>query len=112
MVRLPIPAVAYQDVNYTLSGEKYIFTYRFNEIMNEGKGRWQVDIRDTNDVYQIKGLTLIEGTAPTLHLENVLPQGFLYVVQLDKDEEPAGRYNLGIGKSYELHYITYSELDS
>lgn len=107
MIRIPVPAVSYATVQVSLSGESYALTFRFNERMN----RWKLDISEADGTPVWNGITLIEGTIPTAHLilDN-LPGGVIGVFQVESDEKPAGRDNLGIGDSYELVYVDTVEL--
>lgn len=108
MQRLPIPLDSYSDIEVTLSGNTYTFTYRFNER----NSRWKVDIKDNEGGYVVKGLTLIEETSQTVQLPSIsLDQGMLITVRLNADNELAGRYNTGIDKNYEFIYVTYAELE-
>lgn len=107
MQRIPLPVIAYSDIEVTLSGVRYLFTYRYNSR----NLRWRVDIRDSDNEYVVKGLSLIEETSPTAHLRCIsLNEGLLVVVRLNADLEPAGRDNLGINKNYEFVYVTNAEL--
>lgn len=105
---IPVPQDAYSDTSLSLSGEKYTFTFRYNDRAD----RWQVDIKDGNDVFIVKGLRLVEGISPTVFLElEGLTEGFIHVVKMNDTDKQAGRNNLGIDKTYELVYTQYQELE-
>ncbi len=107
MQRIPVPNIAYSDIEVTLDNVRYLFSYRYN-VRN---GRWKLDIKDIDDEYIVKGLTLIEQESPTVSLISIdFPDGMISVVRLQKDGLNATRQNTGIGKSYELIYTSFSEL--
>lgn len=112
MVRLQVPQIAYSRFDMSLSGERFLFDYSFNERDCNG-GRWYLDIYNSDQELIVGGLKLIEDTSPTVHLELTgFTEGFLQVTQLEEDELPAGRNNLGINKAYDLQYVTFSELST
>lgn len=107
---VPVPPNPPSQVDINLSGQRYTFTYKFNPLLGEG-GRWRLDIQDSSGSYLCRGRTLIEKWSPNAHLtDNGLPDGILYVTNVNNTEEPVGRNNLGLGKDYELWYYTNLEL--
>ena len=107
---VPVPPNTPSEVGINLSGQRYTFTYKFNPRQGE-VGRWKLDIKDSDGNYLCKGRTLIERWSPDDHLiDNGLPDGLLYVTNVNNTKEPVGRNNLGLGKDYELWYYTDLEL--
>jgi len=105
---IPLPQDSYSDIGVSLSGDRYTFTFRYNERAD----RWHVDIKNSDDIFIVTGLRLVEGLSPTIFLElQGLTEGFIYIVEMEETEEQAGRDNLGIDKTYELVYTQYEELE-
>lgn len=110
MVRLQIPQISYSRFDVTLSGDRFLFDFSFNSRDGD-YGRWYLDIYNSDEELIVGSLKLLEDTSPTVHLDlSEFNLGFLQVTQLDDDELPASRNNLGVGKSYDLQYVTFSEL--
>lgn len=112
MIRVPVPLNAFEGVKVTLSGVQYTLSYSFNESETSDTvdGRWYCNIKDSDGQTLVNGLKIMESAPIDIHLRYGLPDGFLYVYQIEADAEKAGRHNVGIGKSYELMYTTYDEL--
>lgn len=107
MRNIPVPDLSYSEATITLNGLIYSFQYRFNSRSD----RWKLDILDSEGVYLIKGLTLIEGFSPTsYHNITGFSEGLLIPVEVNVSDAPVGRDNLGIGKDYNLIYATFEEL--
>jgi hypothetical protein len=105
-IRIPVPNTSYATQIVSLGGESYEFTFRYNERSE----RWKLDIVTTDGVVVRNGITLVEGLFFTEHL--VLPEfdhGALGVVQLEIATQKASRHNLGIGRQYELVYVSNDE---
>ena len=110
MQRIPIPSISYSEVDVTLSGKRYTFTFRFKKRLAPA-GRWKLDINDSDGILIYRGFTLLEETALNAHLPTInFPDGILIVIRINQDDELCGRDNLGIDKSYELIYTPHAEL--
>lgn len=111
MVRLQVPQIAYNRFDVSLSGERFLLDFSFNERDGD-YGRWYLNVYNSDEELIVGSLKLIEDTSSTVHLDlSEFNLGFLQVTQVDDDELPASRNNLGIGKSYDLQYVTFSELE-
>lgn len=106
MLRIPIPLSAYSDQSITLNGQNYIFTFRFNTRSS----RWKVDIYDAFENLLVAGITVVEDSLLTYHIN--LPDTFggeLHCVKLAAGDDRAGRINVGINKTHELVYYGDNE---
>lgn len=108
MQRVPVPIIADSDIDVTLGGVRYILNWQYT-----GRdGRWRLHIKDSEGVYVVKGLKMIEDFSPTAHLYTIdFQEGMLNIVELNADDLPAGRDNLGINKNYEVIFTTFAELE-
>ena len=90
----------------TLGGLRYEFVYKFNDR----DSRWRLSIAlDGIDVKT--GIKIMEDQS--LLSRYVLPSfdhGDILCIRLENDDNPVGRNNLGLNKSYSLVYFTNEEL--
>lgn len=108
-LRIPVPESSFEEIEVTLSGDSYLFTYRYNERSL----RWKLDVGTSDGERLVSGMTLIEQVSPTAHYRtSQIADGHLSVIRMNDTKSAAGRYNLGVGKDYELIYITNEELGS
>lgn len=106
-VFVPVPSKSYSEVEVTLEGITYLFTYRFNSRA----GRWKLDISLVDGTVVVNGLSLLEGTFPTAHLNlEDFNEGLIGVIRITESTEVAGRSNLGIGKDFVLAFSSYEEI--
>jgi hypothetical protein len=105
-LKIPVPEAAYAENQFSLGGINYRFVFRFNDRDN----RWRVDIYINEDPVKL-GLKVIQNI-PLLsrYLLDDFTHGEIFCIKMKDTTEPVGRDNLGIGKSYELIYMTYQEL--
>lgn len=107
--RVPIPKESHNTTEISLSGNSYLFTYRFNSRTS----RWKLDISLSDGTTVVNGLSLIENFSPTAHLTlDDFNKGMLFVFPSNLTDEVAGRSNIGVNKDYELVYSSFSELVS
>ena len=105
-ISLPVPSVSWAITSITLGGLEYSFTYSFNERDN----RWRFDVVLGGEVV-ISGVKVLENQSLlSRYILDDFDHGDVYCVQVDEDEDPVGRNNLGIGLSYGLVYLTNAEI--
>lgn len=105
-VSINIPNSSNSKMDVTLSGNTYTFYFTFNEVSE----RYNLDIEYQDEIV-IRGLVMIEGAVPTRKYDlPAFKEGELFVLKALEDPNPCGRYNFGVGKSYELVYATIEEL--
>jgi hypothetical protein len=101
-VKINIPDLAESETTVSLSGEKYVFRYHFSSL----EQTYYLDIY-YQDILVIAGLKLLAGVVITGKYDLPLfDNGFLLVAKLKETSEKTNRNNIGIGKAYELIYIT------
>ncbi len=107
MKRIPVPTVSFANTTTTLNGSSYNLTFRWNEVRN----RWKLDIYDSSFNPVLLGITLIEGQNLTGYYSyaSKVMDGFLFIAKLTNSDEPVGRNNIGINKTYELVYVSNDE---
>lgn len=105
-IKLPVPDASWSQTSISLGGESYDITYRYNERDH----RWRMDIYQEDTPVKL-GLKIVEWTPVLsyLHLD-AFNHGEIICVRNKADPNPVGRDNLGIGKSYELMYISNNEI--
>lgn len=107
MRRISVPDSANTETPVSLGGESYSFKFSFNSTND----KYYLDI-----IYQ--GVTIISGLKliPNVYLLKKyalsnFSHGDLIVVNMNNTPDDVGRDNLGIGKPYELFYISNEEFD-
>ena len=107
MNRINIPTISYSEKRVSLNSKTFFFTYEFNDRTS----RWYLSISDQDNNPIHNGMALVEDGPITLHLSelNEALGGFLFIVQQRETDQPCGRNNLGVGKDYELVYMSFKE---
>lgn len=105
-VSIPIPDTGWTRQIVSLSGKSYVFDIQYNTRSL----RWYINL-ELNGQQIINSLKVIENINLTgRYLIDDLSEGNLYCVRVKETSEPAGRDNVGLGKDYELLYLTNEEV--
>lgn len=105
-VSIPTPNTANTKQSITLGGKEYEFTQKFNER----DSRWRLSISLSGEVI-ISGIKLVENRRLlSRYILSDFDHGDLFCMRRKSTSEDVGRNNLGIGKEYELIYLTNEEL--
>lgn len=101
-----VPDTSWSRQLVSLDGKSYIFEISYNERST----RWYIDISlsGTEVINSIKALENINMTGRYNLID--FDHGELFCVNLKKTSDPVGRDNFGIGKDYELIYLTNQEI--
>jgi hypothetical protein len=103
---ISIPDSANSEPEVPLGGLLYNFRFEYNT--RDERYRLSIDL---NNISVIRGLKIIESTAPTLKYDLVsFDHGQLFVVRAENTKEPVGRDNFGADKPYRLLYLANSEI--
>ena len=106
-VSIDVPSHPYSFIKTNLSG----FAYELIITENSRSGRLSMAIVSNNEII-IRNVTLIEGGEALL--QNYRLPGFdhgdLFCVRINKTKDPIKLGNIGVGKDYELVYMTNEEL--
>lgn len=105
---LEIPTTANEELETSLAGIAYKFIYTFNTR----DSRWRLSIyKDGSPV--ILGLKIVENVSLlSQYLLDDFDHGDIFCIRSKDDGNPVGFDNLGIGKAYELVYLSNEELES
>lgn len=106
MLSIPIPDSAYSEVEVSLGGSAYNFVFNYNSMDTT----YRLDIFSGGESV-IYGVLLIEGSS--LLGKYTLPlfdHGELFVAKLEATDRKPSRDNIGLGKAYELLYISDDEM--
>lgn len=107
-VSITIPDTAWSRQVVSLSGSSYVFETRYNERSS----RWYINIT-LGGVSVINSLKVVENVNLTgRYLLDNFNDGNLFCIKIKETAEPAGRDNFGIGKDYELWYLTNEEIET
>lgn len=107
MRRIPVPDSANPTITVSLGGKTYNFTYSFNSI----SGRYYLDISYQGNLI-IPSLKLLPNTyLLKKYALSDFSHGDLILINIGSTTEEAGRDNIGIGKPYELFYVSNEEFD-
>lgn len=109
-IKIAIPDAAWSESSPSLGGITYDITFRFNDRDIEDP-HWRMDIRRGSvdirlGVKVVPYLLLLDRY--TLDDFN---HGDIICVRSKSDYSPVGRDNFGIGKAYELIYLTNQEIN-
>lgn len=108
--RLNIPIVPDQEDTLSLGGTIFKIHFTYNERDNAGVGRWRIDIQDEFGNEIISGVKLIEPQSLLLRYKLDNFAGDLEVVRTKDTEESVNFDNIGIGKEYELLFLSEEEI--
>lgn len=106
MLKISLPDSSNGFVPITLGGESYIFDFQYNSL--DKVYRLSIYYQDK---LIIGSLDLKVGVVLTGKYD--LPEfnhGELFLTELRATEDPPNRHNIGIGKPYELIYVSNEEL--
>ena len=106
---IKVPDSAYSDSEVTLSGKTYIFTFKFNSRNSS----WYLDLKDSDGDIILAGIKImpnqnLTGRYISTTSEN-FPDGNLWCFRALNDFSPIGRDNFGLGKTYELTFLTHQD---
>lgn len=106
-VSIFIPNTPWSRQTVSLSGRNYIFEVSYNERSK----RWYIDISlSGSDV--VNSVKVMENYDLTgRYCLQDFPDGELFCARLRETSDPVGRDNFGIGKDYELLYLTLEEIE-
>lgn len=105
-LKIPVTDNAYSNQELTIAGIKYNFKFSYN-----GRdSRWRLSIF-IDDTAVILGVKIMENEALLGRYRlTTFAHGDLIVLRVKDDGQDCGRNNFGIGKAYELIYITNAEI--
>ena len=107
-VTLPTPITANETHRVSLNNILYDLTYRYNTRDK----RWRISLALQGETF-VSGIKVMENQ---LLLGQFLLtdyiSGEIMCARNKDDGQPVGRDNLGVGKAYELLYLTQEEVDS
>ncbi len=105
-LKITIPDTSWSSQLVSLSGKSYIFEISYNERST----RWYINVTLAGEEV-INSLKAIENINMTGRYNLVkFDHGGLFCVRFKKTTDPVGRDNFGLGKDYELIYLTNSEI--
>lgn len=102
MIKINIPDSSWSEARMSLGDRLYDVVFKFNSRDN----RWRIDIFYRGQPV-IRGLKLMENL-PVMYrylLDNWEDGSDLIPVRMKETDDPVGRDNLGLGKTYELFFI-------
>lgn len=104
-IKIPDSAWHIQDV--TVSGTLLRFTFKYNTADES----WYIDLKTASDRDILSGVKVMPNQSLTERYSYTqdLPDGNLWCVRRKNDFSPVSRDNFGIGKAYELWWITGEE---
>lgn len=90
---IPVQAdVFHYQYRIRIDGELYILSFRYNKRMT----RWILDIMDSSENMLLAGIPLVLGVdLLRQHRDNRLPQGNLFLINIESQYEEATRDDLG-----------------
>ena len=107
-VVLPTPITANETQRVSLNNILYDITYRYN-TRDE---RWRIDLAVQGETF-VTGIKVMENQLLLgQFLLSEYIQGELFCVRNEDDDNPVGRDNFGLGKAYELLYLTPDEVNN
>lgn len=108
MILINVPNSPWSESRMSLGGIYYRFVFRYNSVDE----RWRMDIYLSDGTPVIEGVKIMGENESLLgrYILDNFDHGDIFCMRAKNDGLPAGRYNLGIGLSYELVYTPYSEL--
>jgi hypothetical protein len=103
---IDIPDNAWSSQNVSLGGS----TYRLELKYNNRDSRWRLSLSQ-GGVSILTGVALMENQNLLYRYDlDLFNHGTLQCNRVKKDGKLLGRDNLGVGKSYELTYYSFTEL--
>lgn len=105
---LNVPSNPHTTYNVSLEGVKYFFTYRWN-VRQE---IWYLDVFTSNRIPIVIGAALLEATDLLRRVTSYSPKGLLTIIKNSETTAKPNRFNIGVGKDYELIYFTESEVNA
>jgi len=106
MLKIAIPDAADADIRPTLGGESYLFSFNYNTVDQV----YRLDIYQ-DEALVIGSLDLKTGSYITGKYDiPAFNHGELFIARLRYTPEDPHRNNIGIGKPYELIYVSNEEI--
>lgn len=107
-LKITIPDTSWSSQLVSLSGKSYIFEISYNERST----RWYINITLSGEEV-INSLKAIESVNMTGRYNLInFDHGELFCVRFKQTSDPVGRDNFGVGKDYELVYLTNEEISA
>ena len=116
-ISIPVPTdESWSEVTVTMGGQDYTITYSFNERFAEdaedtNQGRWSFKLSLNSETLVSSVLVMEQTSLLSKYNLDDFYHGDIYCLRLQDDGKPAQFDNVGIGKPYELVYLTNSELN-
>ena len=105
-VRVNVPEAAWASQEVTLNGVTYGFTFKYNNT----DSRWRLTLSQSGTEI-ISSIKVMENQALTSrYTRDEFNHGELFCFRFKDDGLPVGRDNFGIGKAYELLYLSNIDL--
>ena len=106
---------AYQEKEPTINGKVFYFTLAYNssdDVDNNGKGAWYLDLVDFNGEDIISGVKIIPLQNLTKkHLSvNTILDGDLWCMNIKDSTTTINRGNFGTDKQFQLWYYSNEEM--
>lgn len=104
---IKIPNSAWHSQDVTVSGVLLDLTFKYNTSDES----WYVDIANPSGASILDGLKVMPNQSLTQRYSytNGLPDGNLWCIRRKNDLSAVSRDNLGIGKTYELWWVSSEE---
>lgn len=105
-IKIRVPDKAYSRQNITLSGDSFDIIFKYN-VRDD---RWYFDLKDEGGNLIFSGIKVMPNQNLTgRYVKDEFNNGNLWCFRRQKDDGAVSRNNFGIGKSFELAYLTKEE---
>jgi len=107
-LKITVPDQPWSETVVTLGGQTYTLVFRYNERDE----RFRLDLY-SNETPILLGVKIVESTylLSKYKLEE-FKHGDIFCLRFQKDFSECSRNNLGVGKSYELIYLSDDEINN
>jgi hypothetical protein len=104
-IKIPDNPESFQVIS--LSGQEYVVQLTYNTA----DAHWRLSLLDLNYKAIVAGLKVMPSQNLTWRYRYIegMPSGNIYCMRYKNDFSDVGRDNLGLGKTYQLVYLTEQE---